>query len=64
MQQISFIFLRILFCWIGVTKKYMKIGADTMKNSMEFSQKLKNEPPYDLAILCLRIHLKEMKTPI
>ena len=40
----------------------MQIGATTVENSMEVSQKNKTEPPYDPAIPLLGIYLKKMKT--
>ena len=40
----------------------MQIGAATVENSMEGSQKLKIKLPYDLAIPLLGIGFKKMKT--
>ena len=40
----------------------IQIGAATVKNSMQVSQKTKIALPYDPAIPFLGIYLKEMKT--
>ena len=42
----------------------MQTGAATVENSMEFSQKIKVELPFDLAIPVLGLYPKNPETPI
>ena len=42
----------------------MWVGIATMENSIEIPQKIKIEPPYNLAIPSLGIYLKKMKALI
>ena len=50
-------------CWQDVEKidHLCTVGTATTENSMEVSQKLKIELPYDPAIPLLGMYIKEMK---